>query len=65
MTRNFDEADAKKKYADAETGFVTVIVSSAGLVSKCRIPVGAVATRGLVHILLGTNASSFLQILLL
>jgi hypothetical protein len=49
------ETDAEKKHADAEADFITFVISGAGgLVSKCRIPVGAVATRGLFRILLGT-----------
>jgi hypothetical protein len=44
---NKQEADTKKKHADAEDG--------TGLVSKCRIPVGAVAQRGLFRILLGSD----------
>ncbi len=50
------EADAKKKHADAEAGFITFVVSSAGLVSKCRIPTAA-AQRGLFRILLESGAS--------
>ncbi len=49
------ESDTEKKHADAEAGFITFVVSSSalGLVSKCRIPVGAVVQRGLFRILLG------------
>ena len=53
------EQDEEKKQADAEAGFIMFIVSSAalGLVSKCRIPVVAVAQHGLFRILLGAAQS--------
>ncbi len=49
------EADKEKQQADAEAGFIIFVVSSAalGLVSRCHIPVAAVAQRGLFRILLG------------
>ena len=53
------EQDEKKKHADAEAGFIMFVVSSEalGLVSRCRIPVAAVAQRGLFHILLGSGVT--------
>ncbi len=55
------EQDENKKHADAEAGFITFVVSSLsaalGLVSRCRIPVAAVAQRGLFRILLGSGIS--------
>jgi hypothetical protein len=54
---NKQEADAKKKHADAEAGFITFVVSSAVLVSKCRIPTVAVAQRGLFRILVGSGVT--------
>ncbi len=50
--------EAKKQRVAADAGFITFIVSSAGLVSKCRIPVAAVAQRGLFRILLGSPVHS-------
>ncbi len=54
------EADEEKKRAiataAAEAGFITFV--SAELVSRCRIPVAAVAQRELLRILLGSGAPS-------
>ncbi len=51
--------DAEKKRAvataAAEAGFITFVISSAELVSKCRIPTAAVAQRGLFRILGAPN----------
>ncbi len=59
---NKQEADAKKKHA-AEAGFITFVVSNGtGLVSKCRIPVDAVAQRGLFRILLGSSVRNVTDI---
>jgi hypothetical protein len=43
--------------AAAEAGFITFVISSAELVSKCRIPTAAVAQRGLFRTLLGSSVS--------
>ena len=50
---------AEKKRVDAEAGFITLVISGAGgLVSKCRIPIAAVAQRGLFRILIGSEVSA-------
>ncbi len=46
-------ADNEKRVTNREAGFVTFVVSDAGLISRCRIPVSAVAQHGLFRILLG------------
>jgi hypothetical protein len=53
------KAEAEKKRVDAEAGFITLVISGAGgLVSKCRIPIAAVAQLGLFRILCGVTVTN-------
>ena len=60
------KAEAEKKRVDAEAGFITFVISGAGgLVSKCRIPIAAVAQRGLFRIMFGSSGVSVTNITVL
>ena len=60
------KAEAEKKRVDAEAGFITLVISGAGgLVSKCRIPIAAVAQRGLFRIMFGSSGVSVTNITVL